>query len=251
MKCVVINLERAHDRRERIAEQFENLGIEFEFFTGADGHELPEEDYTRYGDGRSGLVNWKHPNVPGMLGCWISHRQVWLNVLDEGLDMVAVFEDDVTLDPNIGQVLSAFEAGLDINPNFDVIFLDNRRPDRPFIPLAAVDYMYSIGLVRHGNLGTSGYIITRDAMQHLLRKFPLMSVAIDQLMHAGWKNGLQIFTLNPQVVFHGERFVDHGSYVQSKIKMKRTWKQKFSYLLEFSIPKRVSFYRRANGFRHS
>ena len=70
MKCVVINLERAHDRRECIAEQFETLGIGFEFFVGIDGHELPEEDHIKYGDWQSDLVNWEHPNVPGMLGAW-------------------------------------------------------------------------------------------------------------------------------------------------------------------------------------
>lgn len=251
MKCVVINLERAQDRRKRIAEQFKNLGLEFEFFTGIDGHGLPNEDYFKYGDKYSGLVNWKHPNVPGMLGCWISHRYVWQNSLDEGLEMIAVLEDDVTLDPHVEQVLNAVEVGVDSMPEFDIIFLDNRRPDRQYIPLAVVDHMFSVGLVRYGNLGTSGYIITRGAMQQLLRKFPRMPVAIDQLMHAGWKNGLQTFTLNPQVVFHGERFVDHGSYVFSPIRMKRTWKQKFHYLLELGGPKRVSYLRRANGFRHS
>lgn len=251
MKCIVINLERAHERRERILKQFEDLGIEFEFFVGVDGHELPEEAYITYADRKSGLLNWKHPNFPGTLGCWISHRQVWLNAIDQGLDMIAVFEDDVTLDQNIQQVLRALETGLEIKPDFDIIFLDNRRPDRPFVSLGAVDHMFSIGLVRHGNLGASGYIITRCAMQRFLNRYPKMPIAIDQLMHAGWKNGLQIFTLKPQVVFHGVRFVNHGSYIYSPIRMKRTWKQKFHYLVEFSIPKRVSYYRRANGFRHS
>ena len=251
MKCVVINLERAHDRRERIAQQFENLGIEFEFFVGIDGHALPDEEYFRYGDRQSGLVNWAHPNVPGMLGCWISHRQVWRNTLDDGLDMIAVFEDDVTLAPNVERVLNAVEVFARDRPMFDIIFLDNRRPYRPFVSLADINHEFSIGLIRHGNLGTSGYIITRSAIQHLLRKYPRMPIAIDQLMHAGWQNNLQTFTLRPQVVFHGVRFVNHGSYVYSHIRMKRTWKQKFLYLLEFSIPKRVSYYRRANGFRHS
>ena len=251
MKCVVINLTRAHERRARIAEQFETLGIEFELFVGIDGHMLPEEEHIRHGDRQSGLVNWVHPNVPGMLGAWISHRQVWRNALDEGLDMIAVFEDDVTLASNVGQLLNAVEVAVEDGLTFDIIFLDNRRPYRPFVSLADIDHEFSIGLIRHGNIGASGYIITRSAIEHLLRKYPRMPVAIDQLMHAGWQNNLQTFTLRPQVVFHGVRFVNHGSYVFSHIKMKRTWKQKFLYLLGFSIPKRVSYYRRANGFRHT
>ena len=58
------------------------------------------------------LVNRRLPKMPGMPGCRISHRHVWQNVLDEGMDMIAVFEEDVMLDPNIEQVLSAVEAGL-------------------------------------------------------------------------------------------------------------------------------------------
>lgn len=251
MKCVVINLERALDRRQRIAEQFETLGIEFDFFIGVDGHRLPEEDYIKYADQQSGLVNLAHPNVPGMIGAWISHRQVWRDALEEGLDMVAVFEDDVTLDSNIGRALNSTEVARKDDLMFDIIFLDNRRPYRPFVPLANLDHEFSIGLIRHGNIGASGYIITRSAMQHFLHKYPRMPIAIDQLMHAGWQNSLQTFTLKPQVVFHGVRFVDHGSYVSSHIKVKRTRKQKFLYFLEFSLPKRVSYYRRANGFRHT
>jgi len=251
MKCVVINLERAHDRRKRITQQFENLGIEFEFFVGIDGHALPKEEYFRYGDLQSGLVNWEHPNVPGLLGVWISHRQVWRNALDDGLDMIAVFEDDVTLAPNIEQLLNDVEVFAGDRPMFDIISLDDRRPYRPFVSLADINHEFSIGLIRHGNVGASGYIITRSAIQHLLRKYCLMPIALGQLIHAGWQNNLQTFTLRPQAVFHGVRFVNHGSYVASDIKMKRTWKQKLLYLLEFSFPKRVSYYRRANGFRHS
>ncbi|MDE0309044.1 MAG: glycosyltransferase family 25 protein [Acidiferrobacterales bacterium] len=251
MKCVVINLERAHDRRERIAHQFNTLGIEFEFFIGIDGHQLPDEEYFHFGDQHSGLINWKHPNVPGMLGAWTSHTQVWRNALSVGLDMVAVFEDDVTLAPKVGQVLTAVEVAVENGLMFDIVFMDNRRPYRSFVSIADIDHEFSIGLIRHGNIGASGYIITRTAMQQLLKKFPRMPVAVDQLMHAGWKSGLQTFTLSPQIVFHGLRFVDHGSYVCSPIRMKRTWRQKFLYFFEFSVPKRVSFYRRANGFKHT
>ena len=40
MKCVVINLERARERREKIARHFQGMKIQFEFFTGIDGHEV-------------------------------------------------------------------------------------------------------------------------------------------------------------------------------------------------------------------
>ena len=210
---------------------------------------LSDNDFIENVNDEAGLINLEHPNLPGMLGCWLSHRQVWQNALEEGLDMIAVFEDDVTLSPNIGEALEVVNTKSKGTHNFDVIFLDDRRPHRPFITLYEICTNFSIGLVRHSNLGTSGYIITRRAMQLLLHEYPRMPIAIDQLMHADWRNTLQIFTMRPQVVFHGERFVDHGSYVVSRKKRKRTMRQVLRYLIEFAIPKRVSYYRRANGFK--
>ena len=250
MKCVVINLPRATARRKNITSQFVNLNLGFDIFDGIDGHTLSIEHYGEHADYNSRLINWKHPNVPGMLGCWLSHRQVWRNALAENLNAVAIFEDDVTIAPNIKQVLSAIELELESKSIFDIIFLDNRRPYRPFVPLVRIDKAFTIGLIRHGNIGASGYIITNSAMKCLLRKYPRMTIAIDQLMHAGWHHNLQTFTLCPQVVSHGTRFVDHGSFITSTKKMNRTLLQKLLYFTEYSVPKRVSFYRRSNGFAH-
>ena len=252
MKCFVINLERANERRDNISEQFNALGIEFELFTAIDRLDLVEEDYERFADRQSGLTNWEHPDIPGALACWMSHQQAWQSAMDDDLDMIAVFEDDVTLSPHIKSILNSVEEGYGDKFTFDLLFLDDRRPHKTFVPLADVDGQHSIGLVKFSNLGTSGYVITRSAIRRLLTDFPRMPIAIDQLVHAGWKNKLQTFTIRPQVVFHGERFVDHGSFICSGSKVeRRTPKQKLKFLLEFSIEKRVHYFRRANGYRYS
>ena len=103
---------------------------------------------------------------------------------------------------------------------------------------------------RHSNIGAGGYVISRNAMLHLLNNYPRMPIAVDQLMHADWHSKLQIFTFRPQMVFHGERFVNHGSYIVSNKKKKRKLRHVLLNLIEFSIPKRVSYYRRANGYKN-
>ena len=252
MKCFVINLERANERRDNISEQFNTLGIKFELFTAIDRLDLVEEDYERFADRLSGLMNWNHPDIPGALACWMSHQHVWQSARVDDLDMIAVFEDDVTLSPHIKSVLNSISEGYGDKFIFDLLFLDDRRPHRTFVPLSSIDSQHSIGLVRFSNIGASGYVITRSAIHRLLSEFPRMPIAIDQLIHAGWKNKLQTFTIRPQVVFHGERFVDHGSFIFSGSKVKRrTTKQKLNFLLDFSVQKRVYYYRRANGYKYS
>ena len=148
MKCVVINLKRAHERRERIARQFENLNIQFEFFTGIDGRNFSKLELIQHTDGQSGTIDLEHPNMPGMLGCWLSHRQVWQTALEEKSKFIAVFEDDVTLHSKLQQALEILdETKANIVPKFDIIFLDDRRPHRQFVPLAKLSDEFTIGLV--------------------------------------------------------------------------------------------------------
>ena len=201
MKCIVINLERSADRRRMITEQFESRGVAFEISNAKDGLELTEADYERYADRGSRLMNWNHSSVPGALGCWISHQQVWRACLeDKKLDMVAIFEDDALLSENFARSLNALESTEEL---FDIVFLENLYPQKPFKPLIQISEGFSLGLVKYGNMGAMGYVITRRAMQRLIDRFPRMTVQVDVILHAPWMSDLVTYTLDPPVAYRG------------------------------------------------
>ncbi len=251
MKCIVINLERARERRNRIIEAFEKLDLEFELLVGKDKLELEESDYIRHADRESGLVNWNHPNIPGLLGCWISHQRVWQSALERNIDLVAVIEDDSIISPHVKSTLTAISELHDDEFGFDIIFLDTRHSHKYFLPLNRIDSKHTIGLVRYSNVGSSGYVITSRAMQRLLSEFPRMPVPMGQLLHASWKTGLETYTIKPQVIFHGGAQSDVNSFIDNPSQVKRrSLKQNLRFVFEFGIPKRVTYFRRANGYRY-
>ena len=87
MKNYVINLERAVDRREATIKQFDHHGIEFEFFSGVDWLDLTEQDFLENVDPKY-LLNSKKSvdgSLPGLLACWLSHRNLWKFALVENL----------------------------------------------------------------------------------------------------------------------------------------------------------------------
>ncbi|MDE0309041.1 MAG: glycosyltransferase family 25 protein [Acidiferrobacterales bacterium] len=205
MKSYVINLERSVDRREHIVREFNAHGIEFEFSTAKDKLSLTQYDYNELADPQSKSINWSHHAVPGLFACWVSHQTVWKRCLEnESVDTVAVFEDDVTISENINDAFRTLESSRD---RFDVVFLFKSFGKKPFKPLIELDGGFSLGIVKYQDTGAFGYVITRQAMQHVIERFPkFRNFAIDDLLHAPWLTELRTFTLSPAVVFHQTNF---------------------------------------------
>jgi GR25 family glycosyltransferase involved in LPS biosynthesis len=86
MKTYIITLERAYDRQAKCRERYDN----FEFFYGVDGNPLNEE------------LRMMPTFKPGEVGCFKSHRDLWLKILMDSTNdnFVLILEDDAK--PHIG-----------------------------------------------------------------------------------------------------------------------------------------------------
>ena len=117
MRLVVINLARADARRQRAQNEFDSLGLAFEFHEAVDGRQLQPEHYAFVDrETRRRLGLW--PRASGSIANWFSQRQVMQQIVDNGPDMVGMFEDDVSLAPDLPEVLAALER----KPfNFDIV----------------------------------------------------------------------------------------------------------------------------------
>ena len=130
MRLVVVNLARAHERRQRVQREFDTLGLAVEFHEAIDGRLLRPEQYAavdRVARNRLGL--W--PQADGSIANWLSQRQVMQHMVDNGPDMIGIFEDDVGLWPETPEILAAIEA----KPfDFDIVKLNRRNRRKALSP---------------------------------------------------------------------------------------------------------------------
>lgn len=201
MKLYVINLATATERRRRLEQRFESLGLEVTFRRALDARELSEKDYARVDRvTRRRLGLW--PQADGSVANWISQRRVMREMVETGLETAAIFEDDAGLADSLPEVLEALET----RPfAFDIVKLNRRTPGRAFVPVEVLPTGHRVGRVRYHDYGNEGYVITRDAARHFLENTPTMMWEIDQAIPRFWENGLNVFYLDPPVVFHDER----------------------------------------------
>lgn len=199
MRIVLINLKRASQRRTRMAQEFDALGLKYEIREAIDGRNLSAEHLAqvdRQARRRLGL----YPQANGSIANWLTQREVMRDLVANGPEMIAIFEDDARLTPELPDVLATLEQQ---RFAFDVVVLQRRHPQRPFIPEVPLTDRHTAGRVRYSDSGSEGYVITRAAARHFLQTTPKMVLAIDQALSRFWHSGLNVFYVNPPVVHHG------------------------------------------------
>lgn len=193
MKNYVISLATATDRRQHITAEFGKQGIVFEFFDAITPPYI-DDIATRFG------IDISKMNLSsGEIACFLSHLCLWQKAIDDDLDWIAIFEDDVYL----GDDAQAFLMYDDWLPDdFDVIKLETFAvPVHLSSPTTAQDrQLYTLNTAHYG---AGGYIISKQCIVALFELIKYQSQhqtqinAIDDILFAQILNKKTVLQLTP------------------------------------------------------
>ncbi|MBN6081956.1 glycosyltransferase family 25 protein [Aggregatibacter actinomycetemcomitans] len=204
-KNFVISISTAEQRRNHIIEQFTHQNIPFEFFDAFTPSDKLTDHLQRY-----------LPNIAsaaqltmGEKGCLMSHYMLWKKCIDENLDYVTLFEDDILLGENANKFL-AEDEWLKVRFNFQEIFvlrletflmpvqLEKQAQIPPF-------QQRNIDILTSKHFGTAGYVISQGAAKYLIALFEKLATEeikpIDEIMFNQQINaiGYRVYQLNPAI----------------------------------------------------
>jgi glycosyl transferase family 25 len=177
MQAYVVSLARSPDRRAHIMSELHKTGVHYEIVDAVDGRDLDLSD-TRLFDPRVvGTSTFR----PGAAGAALSHLKVYRRVLDEGLDLALILEDDVVLPKDLNALIDAtapYMAGA------EVVLLNFHSNDPCRITKANRIPLPSSRLLVHvvdeGQLSSGGsYLITREACERMARTVLPVRVQLD------------------------------------------------------------------------
>src|SRR5215203_1051955 len=92
-KIIVLSLNSALERRQTFVNAAKDTDLQWEFFdacTGLSPYLLYDAEEAEETNGRRLL--------PGEIGCYSSHVEIWLRLIDDDVDQYIVLEDDVVVD---------------------------------------------------------------------------------------------------------------------------------------------------------
>ncbi|MFC0819812.1 glycosyltransferase family 25 protein [Moraxella marmotae] len=201
MKNYVISLTTADVRRQHITQEFGKQNIAFEFFDAITPKDIDElaAKFNPYLKDSTLLTD-------GEKACFLSHVCLWQKMIDDDLDYMAVFEDDVYLGENAGVFLAdtGWLDGLGIDYLKTETFLQERKLAKDAINLP--DNRVA-KILREPHLGTAGYIISKQVAKSLLDFIQQLDThalkPIDHLMfeeYSKTKTAIPIYQMLPAIV---------------------------------------------------
>lgn len=201
MRVILISLARAPERRQKMTERFNALGVPFEILEATDGQKLTAADLALVDhEGRKRIT--PYPLSNNEIGCCISHCRAMQMIRDSGDRMGTIIEDDAELAPDFPRVLQAIEAS---NIPFDIIDLHRTfKKKESFVPCRPLLPGFTLGRIGYSHINAQGYVMSREGAQKFLSVMPPFNHMVDKEMHRTWANGIDLYALEQPVVFHAD-----------------------------------------------
>ncbi|XP_064416916.1 procollagen galactosyltransferase 1 [Latimeria chalumnae] len=213
----LINLKRRKDRRDQMLQALYEQGIESKIIEAVDGKFLNNSQIENLGirmlPGYSDPYH-SRPLTKGELGCFLSHYNIWKEIVERGLKKSLVFEDDLRFEVFFKRRLMNLMYEVEEEElDWDLIYIGRKRMQvehsEKAVPnvrnLVEADYSY----------WTLGYVISLQGAQKLLAAEPLLKMlpvdeflpvmynkhpVSDYMEHFENRN-LQAFSAEPLLVF--------------------------------------------------
>ena len=200
LPVLLINIDRAIERRLLIEGQAEKLGIRLERVAGIDGAKVPPDQWVD-ADRDLFLKRNGRPLMTGEYGCYKSHLKAFQQLVDSGAPAARIIEDDVALSEDL--MLRAQSVAATVKDGCVVKLVNHRT--LAFRHLFTTPMGDRIGLSRFGPQGSAAcYLLTRGAAQKLLEPLRVQSLPFDMALERVWHHHVPVYTAEESLLEFGD-----------------------------------------------
>ncbi|MFT4180992.1 MAG: glycosyltransferase family 25 protein [Rhizobium sp.] len=190
VQIYVINLDRSHERWERLCRQAVLYGLNVVRVCAIDGSKIPEDERIDFHPQQFIYHNGRQL-LAGEYGCYRSHLLALQQFIASGDKMALIMEDDVELnDRLVPRALAAMDSVCGAR----LVKLVNHRLVG-FKPIAETRENDVVGRCMHGPQGSAAcYIVNRAAAKKLVVTLKQMLLPYDVALERGWSTGVETFS---------------------------------------------------------
>lgn len=215
----VISLASAHERREFITRQFEEIKLPFEFFDGVHGASNPDHPLFKKYDDEERLRR-RGPGVSlnlGQLGCFASHYLMWARCAELGRPIIVLEDDSLILEPAF---TSFYKNANDFAETYGLVWLQPElHKDRRDVPLGSL-HGFAVKKFAKGATGATAYLISPVQAQALLDYSKSWIYPVDTAMKRFFEHGVEAIGIDPVCIRAKDGL---GSFInEGAPKVKRT-----------------------------
>ncbi len=194
-----ISLARAKERREAMRARLNNLGTQYEFVDAVDGATMDAALYESRLRQDKFRRKFGRDMLPGEIGCYLSHYNLWRRIVGEKIPCALVLEDDAAWDDDLLSVCAAVEM---LEWRWGVVLLSGKKAAFLRRVLATVGDKKRL-LVMFGKrmATTAGYMISQRGAAMLLDYCREISAPVDIAYGEWWRNKIPFYCVVPPPVW--------------------------------------------------
>lgn len=187
----LISLPQSIKRRERLEAQLRGINLDYKLFDAIDGRSK-WENLKNSVNRKSFERNTGRQVMKGEIGCYLSHLQIWAELIASNSEVGLVLEDDIVLDENFNEALA---AALSVTEKWDILKLSKVRAKLPVRQFNIGKWCVNafIGPAT----GTGAYLIKREVAERLLPKMLPITRPIDHEIDRSHVHKIRHFGMLP------------------------------------------------------
>jgi hypothetical protein len=186
-----INLDRVPERSSFMLSEFKKIGLEgAKRFSAVDAK---TEGALEDAGFKPGIGDrWALPK--SAIACFESHRAVWKLAMDQGVDAVLIFEDDMVLSDELPVVLDVLFRRLS---EFDLVKIDHSPGCVRFGPVSRI-HGVDLRPILQRQVSAGAYVASRSGLEKLLLRSQAYGDTLDDFLYTPL-NGWRMYQLFPSV----------------------------------------------------
>ncbi len=194
IRAFVLHLLRATARRDNVRDLLAACALEGEMWPAVDGATLSSTELSAtIGAGLFGPA-YPFPLKTGEIGCFLSHRQIWAEIVRRGLPAAMIIEDDASITPEV------YRAALRLaRTHIDTLgyIQFQTRAHKGSSRLMDMAGGCALSVPERSGLRTTAQMVSYETARHLLVLSDRFDRPIDTFVQSHWQTGLRPAAILP------------------------------------------------------
>lgn len=194
LKCFIIHLKRAKARKVFVDNIIKNISLKTEIIEAVDGNLLTNIEVNNIlNENKAFRPKYPFKINSGEIGCFLSHRKAWRQIVDQNLDAGLILEDDIRIDH------FTFDKSLK--------FAIQNIKSCKYVQFQVREIKKKYKILKSQNelellhptptlLRTSAQLVSYDAAIELLEITSKIDRPIDTMLQMFWKTNIKCFCIN-------------------------------------------------------
>lgn len=173
----VINLDHRTDRLRQISAQLDALGVQWSRFSAVDGAKMSDDKLSRIAQ-KSGVFGTISKSIAA---CFLSHQNLWQQMVEEGHEAIIILEDDILLAPQFADFCLNSDW---VPPDAGSVKFEKhtKRVSKKLMSRRSIPFQhgrYNIHELFSTAAGAGGYLITRQFALAMLAQDEKIDMPVD------------------------------------------------------------------------